>query len=169
MSIRYVELTPTRSARVYSARHQRFKLKTITDRKATPFRSCQVGRGFLFPSILYLTESCPLKSVALEKSAVANNSLRAKHLADEDAKPVAGFGPWGLKLKNSYVLALFCDGKNYPKAAVFPPTERTAFWSGKTKTDTSDFQVNKITTSQMVNTVYRTDLLVISDFAVASI
>lgn len=53
--------------------------------------------------------------------------------------------------------------------AVFPPTERTAFWSGKTKTDTSDFQVNKITTSQMVNTVYRTDLLVISDFAVASI
>ena len=93
MSIRYVELTLTRSARVYSARHQRFKLKTITDRKATPFRSCQVGRGFLFPSILYLTESCPLKSVALEKSAVANNSLRAKHLADEDAKPVAGFGP----------------------------------------------------------------------------
>ena len=41
--------------------------------------------------------------------------------------------------------------------------------TGKTIAGTCDFQVDKIATDQMVNTVDRTDLLVISNFAVASI
>lgn len=63
-------------------------------------------------------ELCFLKSVVLEK-LVVNNFLWVKYFVDEDVKFVVGFGFWGFKLKNFYVLVLFCDGKNYLSSFFF--------------------------------------------------
>lgn len=83
-------------------------------------------------------ELCFLKSVVLEK-LVVNNFLWVKYFVDEDVKFVVGFGFWGFKLKNFYVLVLFCDGKNYLKVVVFFLIERIVYWSGKMKIDIWDF------------------------------